>query len=180
MSASLPAATAFRRGHSSSLWSFILKQAAHALSSPDDPEADGPEAGGSAAGGPASVGGPAFSHGLCFFGGGLGEDPEDELSDEGEDGLRRRLPPGVTILRLPSNSNDMAECWPVDAGDPRPVAGHGALHRKVPSDIASLCWTPPQVTDLCSILVDRMNSRTRSIQSWGAPPPRPPQQHPSL
>ena len=99
MPASLPAATAFRRGHSSTLWSSLVKQAAHALPSPDDPEAggpgpacgpeaDGPEAGGSAAGGPASVGGPAFSPGLCFFGGGLGEDPEDELSDEGEDELR--------------------------------------------------------------------------------------------
>ena len=79
------------------LWSSFVKQAAHTLPFPDDPEAggpgpacgpeaDGPEAGGSAAGGPASVGGPAFSPGLCFFGGGQGAD--DELSDEEEDELR--------------------------------------------------------------------------------------------
>ena len=81
------------------LWSSFVKQAAHTLPFPDDPEAggpgpacgseaDGPETGGSAAGVPASVGGAVFSPGLCFFGGGLGADDEDELSDEEEDELR--------------------------------------------------------------------------------------------
>ena len=81
------------------LWSSFVKQAAHTLPFPDGPEAggpgpacgseaDGPETGGSAAGVPASVGGPAFSPGVCFFGGGLGADDEDELSDEEEDALR--------------------------------------------------------------------------------------------
>ena len=66
---------------------------------PDDPEAggpgptggseaDGPETGGFAAGVPASVGGAVFSPGLCFFGGGLGADEDDELEDEEEDALR--------------------------------------------------------------------------------------------
>ena len=100
MCASLPAATASRRGHSSWLWLSFVKQAAHTLPIPDDPEAGGPglcffvggrvaedelsdeeeaagpEAGGSAAGVPAS--------GLCFFVG--GRVAEDELSDDEEDG----------------------------------------------------------------------------------------------
>ena len=76
------------------LWSSFVKQAAHTLPLPDDPDAGGPgPAGGPEAddpetGGPASVGGPAFSPGLCFFGGGLGADDEDELSEEAEDELR--------------------------------------------------------------------------------------------
>ena len=81
------------------LWSSFVKQAAHTLPFPDDPEAggpgpacgseaDGPETGGSAAGVPASVGGAVFSPGLCFFGGGLGSDDGDELSDEELDELR--------------------------------------------------------------------------------------------
>ena len=76
------------------LWSSLVKQAAHTLPLPDDPEASGPaptggpEADNPEAGGPASVGGPAFSPGLCFFGGGLGADDEDELSEEEEDELR--------------------------------------------------------------------------------------------
>ena len=60
------------------LWSSFVKQAAHTLPFPDDPEAggpgpacgseaDGPETGGSAAGVPASVGGAVFSPGLCFL-----------------------------------------------------------------------------------------------------------------
>ena len=75
------------------------QQHIHTLPCPDDPaaggpgpacgseEADGPETGGSAAGVPASVGGPAFSPGLCFFGGGPLACDEDELSDEEEDEL---------------------------------------------------------------------------------------------
>ena len=91
MCASLPAATASRRGHSSWLWLSFVKQAAHTLPIPDDPEAGGPglcffvggrvaedelsdeeeaagpEAGGSAAGVPAFVGGAVFSPGFCFL-----------------------------------------------------------------------------------------------------------------
>ena len=39
-------------------------------------------------------------------------------------------------------STDLAEYWPVIAMAPKTAAG-GALNRTVPSDIASLCWTPP-------------------------------------
>ena len=85
------------------LWSSFVKHAAHALPLPDDPgaggpgpacgsDADGPETGGCAAGVSASVAGPAFSPGLCFFGGGLSANyelsDEDDLSDEDEDALR--------------------------------------------------------------------------------------------
>ena len=99
MAASVPAATANSTGHSSVLWSSLVKQAVHTVRLPDcpeaggpgpacGPEADGPETGGSVANGPAPVGSPAFSPGLCFFGGGLGADDEDELEEEEEDGLR--------------------------------------------------------------------------------------------
>ena len=63
------------------LWSSFVKQAAHTLPFPDDPEAGGPgPARGSEADGP-ETGGSAV--GLCFFAGG-----PDELSDEEEDELR--------------------------------------------------------------------------------------------
>ena len=99
MSAAVPVLTARKRGHSSTLWLSFVKQAAHTLPFPADPEAvgrgpacgseaDGPETGGSAAGAPASVGGAVFSPGLCFFAGGRGADDEDELSDDEEEGLR--------------------------------------------------------------------------------------------
>ena len=97
MSASLPAAKASRRGHSSTLWSFFVKQAAHTLSLAEDPETGGPdpvggaetagpETGGFAAGGPASTDSPAFPSCLCFCGDGL--DDAEELEEEEDDELR--------------------------------------------------------------------------------------------
>ena len=72
MSSSLPAAMATKRGHCSTSWSPLLKQAAQALPVADDPE----------------TGGPTVTSGFCFFSGGLDADDEDELEEEDEDELR--------------------------------------------------------------------------------------------
>ena len=77
MSSSLPVAMATKRGHCSTLWSSLVKQAAQTFPFSDDPETGGPE-----------PGGPALLSSFCFFCGALDADDEDDVEEEDDNELR--------------------------------------------------------------------------------------------
>ena len=81
MSSSLPVAMATKRGHCSTLWSSLVKQAAQTFPFADDPETGGPE-----------PGGPALLPSFRFFCGAVdadeSSDDEDDVEEDDDDVLR--------------------------------------------------------------------------------------------